>query len=91
MKYDLSKMIYYHGEEDNPYERLEDNSKCYWSYEKIFVHQCERKGFTQKQLEAEYPEGIRKICEHIADKMETPEVDKILAEYMEGPASSLGR
>lgn len=87
MKYDLSKMIYYHGEEECPYGRGDGGKPYWWTYEMTYVESCKRQCFSQKQLDGGYPKHIVGILKHVADKYSfSDNWEKYLEDYLNGHA-----
>ena len=87
MKYDLSKMIYYHGEEECPYGKDDWNKPYWWTYERSFVESCKRERFSQKRLVGGYSKHIVGILKHVADKYSfSDNWEKYLEEYLDGHA-----
>ena len=87
MKYDLSMMIYYHGEEECPFDRGKDNKPYFWSTERIFVANCAEKGLSQARLAARYPERIVGAAMHMTAKCSmSSHWEESLEEYLDGRA-----
>lgn len=86
MKYDLSKMLYYHGEKECPYAKGVGNKPYWWTYERVFVENCEEKGLSQKRLDRQYPKHIIEMLKHVADKYGCSHWTGYLEGYLNGHA-----